>query len=215
MYWLWKWLESYNNCTFWTWKDKCLFNLLFWIPNSFSTFYDYGRGGTPSLASPDGTSLIFYHSEFLSNLRLPWKTEFALNFFTVLQHFLSFRIFKQIALIWKQSLPWKFSLYWIYFSHSRFFSNLRLPWKESLPWTFSLYWIYFSHSGFLSNVLLHWKTVCPEVFTVLKCSLSFRIFEQLALALKTEFALEFFTALNIFFYHLQEFWATLRFPWKT
>ena len=41
------------------------------------------------------------HSGFLSNLRLPWKTE----------------------------LPWNFSLYWIYVLHSGFLSNLRLPWK--------------------------------------------------------------------------------------
>jgi len=48
MYWLWKRLESCNKCTFSTLKDKCLFNLLFWIPNSFSTFHDYGREGTAS-----------------------------------------------------------------------------------------------------------------------------------------------------------------------
>jgi len=55
MYWLWEWLESYNNCTFSTWKDKFVFSLLLWIPNSFCAFHDYGRGGTPFLALPDGT----------------------------------------------------------------------------------------------------------------------------------------------------------------
>jgi len=50
--------KSQSNCIFSRWKDKCLFNLLFWIPNFFQTFQDYGRGGTTSLASPDGTSLI-------------------------------------------------------------------------------------------------------------------------------------------------------------
>jgi len=34
--------------------------------------------------------------------------------------------------------------------------------------------------------------VALKIFTVLKCFLSFRNFEQLALALKTEFALKFF-----------------------
>ena len=52
---------------------------------------------------------IFYYSRFLSNLRLPWKTE----------------------------LPWNFSLYWNIFYYSGFLSNLRLPWKQSLPWKFS------------------------------------------------------------------------------
>jgi len=30
-------------------KEHILFNLLFWIPNSFCTFHDYARGGIPSL----------------------------------------------------------------------------------------------------------------------------------------------------------------------
>jgi len=45
-------------------KEHILFNLLFWIPDSFCTFHDYARGGTPFLASPDGPSLIFHHSDF-------------------------------------------------------------------------------------------------------------------------------------------------------
>ena len=100
MYWLWKWLESYNNCTFSTWKDIFVFSLLFWIPNSFCTFHDYGRGGTPFLASPDGPSLIFYHSDFWTTF-LPWKTE----------------------------LPWNFSLCWNIFYLSGLLSNLCLHWK--------------------------------------------------------------------------------------
>jgi len=78
-YWLWKWLESYNNGTFSTWKDKFLFNLLFWIPNSFCTLHDYASGGTPFLASPVGPSLIFYHSDFWTTFFL-WKTELPWNF---------------------------------------------------------------------------------------------------------------------------------------
>ena len=53
---------------------------------------------------------IFYHSGFLSNLRMPWKT----------------------------GLSWNFSLYRIcIFYYSGFLSSLRLPWKRSLPWNFS------------------------------------------------------------------------------
>jgi len=58
------------------------------------------------------------------------------------------------------------------------------PEKPSLPWNFPLYWRYFS---------------------------SFRIFEQLALALKNRVALKIFTV-NIF-YH-SGFWSNLRLPWK-
>ena len=121
----------------------------------------------------------------------------------------------------KLSFPRNFSLYWLHaFNHSGFLSNLCLPWKQSLPWNFSLYWIHFLQSGFLSNLPLPWKTVCLEFtywmhilhhsgilsslrlswkqefalkfFTRLKYLLSFRNFEQLALALKTEFALKIF-----------------------
>jgi len=52
---------------------------------------------------------IFYHSRFLSNLRLRWKTD----------------------------LTWKFSLFWNIFYCSGILSNLLLPWKQNLPWTFS------------------------------------------------------------------------------
>jgi len=113
MYWLWRWLESYNSCTFSTWKDKFVFTFLFWIPNLFCTFHDYGRGGTPFLASPDGPSRIFYHSDF-------WTT----------------------ILLWKTELPWNFSLCWNIFYLSGLLSNLCLPWKTECALN-SLYWIYF------------------------------------------------------------------------
>ena len=101
LYWLWKWLESYNNCTFSTWKDTFLCNLSFWIPKSFCTFHDDCRGGTPFLTSPDGPSLIFYYSDFWTTVS-PWKTE----------------------------LPWNFSLCWNIFCLSGLLSNLCLPWKN-------------------------------------------------------------------------------------
>jgi len=95
--------------------------------------------------------------------------------------------------------PWNFSLYWNIFYHSGFLSNLCLPWKQSLPWKLSVYWIYFLHSRFLSNLCLPWKQSCPEICHSTEFFLPFRIFEQLALALKTEFALKIFTVFNILF----------------
>ena len=122
----------------------------------------------------------------------------------------------------KQSLPWHFSLYWIYFLPFRIFeqlctcpenrvcpeifhcsecafyiqdcwATLRLPWETEGALN-SLYWIcMFYHSGFLSKVPLPWKTELPLNFSLYwMYFLSFRIFEQLALALKKEFALIFF-----------------------
>ena len=102
--------------------------------------------------------------------------------------------------------------------------NLRLPWKTQLSSKFSLCWNMFYHSGFLATCACPEKQSCPGIFHCIEyvfsiaqdfwaiCScpgkqsflgifhcieiffLSFRIFEQLALALKTEFALKFFAS---------------------
>ena len=85
----------------------------------------------------------FLHSGFLSNSRLPWKTELPRNFSLYLNIFYIQDFWATCACPEKQSLPWKFSLYWIYFLYSGFLSNYRLPWKTELPWNFSLYCIYF------------------------------------------------------------------------
>jgi len=67
-----------------------------------------------------------------------------------------------------------------------------LPWKTRVALKCFTVLKYFYHSGFLSNLRLPWKQSLPE-FTVLNVYfLSFKIFEQLALALKTGFALKFF-----------------------
>ena len=152
MHWRWKWLESYNNCTFSTGKGKCLFNLLSWIPNSFCTFHDYVRQTIPPL-----------HSH--------WRN---------VTDFSSFALKNRVcACPEKQSLPWKFSLYtfhiqdfWatcacpekqsvfelvlnIYFLSFRIWNNLRLPWKTVCP-EFTVLNINFYHTEF-------WTTcACPE-----------------------------------------------------
>ena len=150
MYWLWKWLESYNNCTYSTWKDKFLFNLLFWIPDSFCTFHDYGRVGTPFLASPDGPSLIFYHSDF-------WTT----------------------FLLWKTELPWNFSLCWNIFYLSRLLRNLWLALKNRVCPEFTVVNIYIYIFLIIQNFeqLAHAlkNRVCPEILHCIEILLSFRI----------------------------------------
>ena len=113
----------------------------------------------------------FYLSGFLSNLRLPWKTRVYAEFLHCIEIFLSFRIFDQIALALKNRVCPEFTVLNIYFYHSEFWTTCACPENR----------------------------VCPEIFTALKYSLSVRIFEQFALALKTEFVTKFFTALNIFF----------------
>jgi len=62
--------------------------------------------------------------------------------------------------------------------------------------------IYFLSFSIFEQLALALKTEFAfKFFAVFKDFLSLSIFDQLALALKTRFALKFFTALNILFYH--------------
>ena len=128
-------MQLFNNIS--NFSDKCLFNFLFWIPDSFCTFHYYGRGGTPSLASSDGSSLIFYHSEFRTSSACPEK----------------------------QSCSELFHCVEILFVFQDFWATCAYPEKQSVPWKFSLYWIglhFLTFTGFLSNLALAIKN--PEIF---------------------------------------------------
>ena len=155
---------------------------------------------------------IFYNSGFLSNMRLPWKHDLhwihSIEYiFLIIEDFWATCTCSE-----KHELPWNVSLYWIYiFHHSGFLSNLRLPWKTRVALISFSELKYFYHSRFLSNLRLPWKIrvalkcslywnifiiqdlwatcACPESrpcieITVLNIYFSsFRICEQLALAL--------------------------------
>ena len=73
---------------------------------------------------------IFLHSGFLSNLRLPWKTE----------------------------LPWNFSLYWNIIYHSGFLNNLRLPCKTKCALEFFTVFKYFVPFWIFEQLALALKT---------------------------------------------------------
>ena len=84
----------------------------------------------------------------------------------------------------KQNFPWKFSLYWLYtFYIQDLWATCACPEKQSVPW------IHLLNAYFLS----------------------FRIFEQFALALKNRVFPENFHWIEIFFV-IQEFWATCTCP---
>ena len=85
------------------------------------------------------------------------------------------------------------TLYWKFVHRSGFLSNFTLALENRVcPEIFHCIEYMFYHTGFLSHLHLTWKQSLPWIFTELKHFLSFRIFEQLALALKTEFALKCF-----------------------
>ena len=81
------------------------------------------------------------------------------------------------------------------------------------PSEYILHWKFFHSSRFLTTCAYPENRVVLEFFTVLNILFTFRIFEQLALALKTEFALEIFHCIEYTFY-IQDFWATWACPEK-
>ena len=125
--------------------------------------------------------MYFYHSG-LEQLALVLKNRVALKFFAVWNMLFTFWNFEQLALALKNRGFPEFSVPNIYY-YSGILNNLRLLWKTEGVLN-SLYWMYFFYSGFLSNLGLPWKTAALEFFTVLKYILLFRVFEQLAVALK-------------------------------
>jgi len=148
--------------------------------------------------------MYFLHSGFLSNFRLSWKQS-ALKFLH--SGFLS-----NLRLPWKQSASWNFHCIEYSFYIQDFWANCACPETKRVSWKFSPYWIYFLHSGFLSNLRLPWKTACALKFlTVLNILFTFRIFEQLALALKNSVCPEISHCIKYTFY-IQDFWATCACP---
>jgi len=135
---------------------------------------------------------IFYHSGFLSNLRLSWKTEFALKFFTAgpIEYTFTFRIFEQLAPALKNSVSWIKWIEYIFFTiqdfwascacpekrvalkiftvliqfyHSGFLSKLRLPWKQSLPWIHCIEHVFFIIQDFWATCACPENRACPEL----------------------------------------------------
>ena len=98
-------------------------------------------------------------------MRLPRKTEFVLEYFTVLNILFTFRIFEQLALALKNRGCPEFTMVNMYFLSFRIFEQLALALKNR---------------------------VALEFFTVLNYFFIIQDFDELELAPKTEFALKFF-----------------------
>jgi len=221
MYLPWKWLESYNNCTFSTKGQICIqFVILdplysicyFGSPIRFAYFMIM-VGEELSCLPPWRSVIEFLSFRILDNLRLPWKTEFAQKLFTALKYFLSFKIFEELALALKTAFVMTSALYFIYFLHSGCLSNFCLPWKTECALN-SLHWIcIFIIQNFEQFALALKNKVALNIFTVLNIVFTFRIFEQLVLALKNRVCREF-TVLNIYFLSFRIL-NNLRLPLKT
>ena len=93
------------------------------------------------------------------------------------------------------------------------FEQLALALKSRVcPEIFHCIGYIFHHSGFLSNLCFPWKTEFGlKIFAVLNILFTFTIFEQLSFALINR-AFPAFAILNIYFFIIQDFWATCACP---
>ena len=172
--------KLYGNCLFWL-------NILHW------NFFHLSLKNRVCRKVFHCIEYMFYHSGFLSNLRLPWKTEMPCNFSLYWVYFYIQEVWATFPRPEKQRVPWKFSLFWTSFSSFRIseqltlalktefalnslywiyifycsglLSILRLPWKTELPWNFPLHWNIFYCSGFFTNARLPWKQILRWIFS--------------------------------------------------
>ena len=114
--------------------------------------------------------------------------------------YLIIQIFEQLSCPKKQSCPETFHCVEIFLVFQDFWATCACPEKQSVPWIHCIGYIYiFNHSEF-------WTTcACPEkiefalkFFTALKY-FYLSGFEELGLALKTEFVMKIFAVFNILF----------------
>ena len=147
MHWLWKWSESYNNCTFSKWKDKFIFNFLFWVPNSFYTFHDYVGEQLPSL---------------------PPLT--ACHWFYLMQ------IFEQLSCPEEQSCLETFHWVEIFFIFQDFWATCACPETQSVPWIHCIEYIFLIIQNFEQHTLALKNRVCPEIFHCVEIFFIFRDF---------------------------------------
>ena len=151
------------------WKTECTLNSLYWI----YMFYHLGNLRNFALAlrnrvCPENIHCIeyvFHHSEFLNNFTLALKNRVYPEFTVLNIYFLPFRIFEQLrACPENRVCPETFHCIEYTLCIHDFCTSSTCPEKQSLPW----------------------------IYHCIEYTFTSRIFAQLVLALKTEFALIFF-----------------------
>jgi len=152
--------------------------------------------------------IYFLHSGFLSNSRLPWKTEEALKIFTVLNiHFIIQDFWASSACTEKQSCPENFPCTEYTFYIQDFWATCACPEKQSCPGiVHCIENVFLIIQDFWAICACPEKQSCPE-FTLLNIPLHSGFLSNLPLPWKTEGALKIFTELNIYFI-IQDFLAS-------
>ena len=181
--------------------------------------------------------IYFLHSGFLSHLRFPWKTACALKFFTVLNILFNIWIYEQLPLGLKNKVcpaifhcvEYTFCIqdFWATcvcheervcsknfhcieytFYIQDFWATCACPENRVWPENFHSIEYTFYIQDLWANLRLAWKRECAlNFFTVLNIAFTFRIFEQIAIALKNRVCPEIFHCIEYTLYN-HDFWAT-------
>jgi len=138
---------------------------------------------------------IFYHSNF-DQLALALKNRICPEIFNcrpIERFFIIQDFWATCACPENRAYPEIFHCikYTLYIQDS--WATCACPEKQSVPWIHCIEYrpIFFTIQNFKQLPLALKNRVCPKIFPCIEIFLSFRIFEQVVLALKTEFALNF------------------------
>jgi len=166
--------------------DKTLYgNCLYWLNILYWKFFHLSVEKQSLLWNFSLYWIYFFTiQDFWATLRLPWKTEFALKFLSVLSKLLQ----------------------------SGFLRNLRLPEKQSVLWIYCIEYIFFIIQVFWATCACPEKQSSPEIFHCIEHTFTFRSFAQFALALKNGVCREIFHGVEYIFFIIQDFWGTCACP---
>ena len=136
--------------------------------------------------------VFFIIQDFWATCACPEKQNCP-GFFTVLKDFLSFRIFEQLELALKNRVCREiFHCIEDTFYIQEFWTTHACPEKQRVPWIHCTEYVLFIIQDFWATCACPEKQSCPGYFYCIEIFFIIQDFEQLALALKTEFALKFF-----------------------
>ena len=161
-------------------------NCLYWLNILYWNFFHLALENRVCREIFHCIEYIFYHSGFLSNLHLPWNTEFA----------------------------WKYSLYWIYIYIQDFWVTCPCPEKQSVPWIHCIEYIFFIIQDFWATCACLEKQSCREIFHCIEIFFIIQDFWATSPCPENRVCLDICHCIDYIFVIIQDCWATCACPEK-
>jgi len=155
----------------------------------------------------------FYIHEFWATcMRLPWKTEGALNSQYWLYIFYHSGFFEQLALSLKNRVALKFFAVWnILFYIVNFWGTCACREKQRVPWIYCTEYIFFIIQEFWPTCACPEKQSCPGIFHCIEYTLYIHEFWATSACPEKQSCPEIFRCMEYTFY-IRDFWATCACP---